>query len=206
VNSRRLVNKIITPCNNDTQYWLHIAYRKLWGTLRIVLFLTLLLLCGAGCSEQPTPYRPPTIVAQVTRPIQASTTPTTTLQVAVTPFPISTPACTDNLTFLEDLSLPDGTVVKPGAPLDKRWLVENSGSCNWDEKYRLKFMSGAELSAPLDQALYPARSASTATIRIIFTAPSEPGTYQSAWQAYNPQGEPFGDPVFMQVTVGSDKP
>jgi len=206
VNSRRLVNKIITPCSNDTQYWLHIAYRKLWGTLRIVLFLTLLSLCGASCSEKPTPYRPPTIVAQVTRPLQVSTTPTTTAQVAVTPFPVSTPACTDNLTFLEDLSLPDGTVVKPGAPLDKRWLVENRGSCNWDEKYRLKFMSGAELSAPLDQALYPARSASTATIRIIFTAPSEPGTYQSAWQAYNPQGEPFGDPVFMQVTVGSDNP
>jgi hypothetical protein len=206
VNSRRLANRIITPCSNDTQYEANIAYRKLWGTQRIVLLLTLLSLCGAGCSEQATPYRPPTIVVQVTRPLQASTTPTTTSKVAVTPFPISTPACTDNLTFLEDLSLPDGTVVKPGAPLDKRWLVENSGSCNWDEKYRLKFMSGAELSAPLDQALYPARSASSATIRIIFTAPSEPGTYQSAWQAYNPQGEPFGNPVFMQVTVGSDQP
>jgi hypothetical protein len=139
-------------------------------------------------------------------PVQASTTPNPTLQTAVTPFPITTPECTDNLIFLEDLSLPDGTVVKPGAPLDKRWLVENSGSCNWDERYRLKFMSGAELSAPLDQALYPARSGSKATIRIVFTAPSEPGTYQSAWQAYNSQGKPFGEPVFIQVTVGSENP
>ncbi len=30
-------------------------------------------------------------------------------------------------------------------------------------------------------------------IRIIFTAPADPGTYRSAWQAYNPKGEPFGE-------------
>jgi hypothetical protein len=67
-------------------------------------------------------------------------------------------------------------------------------------------MSGAELSASMDQALYPARSGAKATIRILFTAPSESGTYQSAWQAYNPQGQAFGDPVFIQVVVDSSKP
>ena len=206
MNSTQLSRGLVKSGTIDTQYEVHIAYRILWRARRIVLILTLLSLCVLGCSEQPTPYRPPTFVAQITKPVQVSTTPTSALQVAVTPFPISTPVCTDNLAFIEDLSLPDGTVVKPGAPLDKRWLVENSGSCNWDEYYRLKFMSGAELSAPLDQALYPARSGSKATIRIIFTAPSEPGAYQSAWQAYNPQGVAFGEPVFIQVTVGSDNP
>jgi len=83
-------------------------------------------------------------------------------------------------------------------------LVENSGTCNWDEYYRLKFRSGADLSAPLEQALYPARSGSEATIRILFTAPTEPGTYESAWQTYDPQGQPFGDPVFIQVIVSSN--
>lgn len=206
MNSTQLSRSLVTSCTIDTQYEANIAYRTLWRAPRIILILTLLSLCVLGCSEQPTPYRPPTIVAQITKPVQVSTTPTSALQVAVTPFPIPTPVCTDNLMFLEDLSLPDGTVVKPGAPLDKRWLVENSGSCNWDENYRLKFMSGAELSAPLSQALYPARSGSKATIRIIFTSPSEPGTYQSAWQAYNPQEVAFGEPVFIQVTVGSDNP
>jgi hypothetical protein len=206
VNSKRLDKSFVTARTIDTQYWLHIAYRILWKAPRIVLILALLSLCVVGCSEQPTPYRPPTLVVQASRPVQVSTTPTTTAQVVVTPFPITTPVCTDNLKFLEDLSLPDGTVVKPGALLDKRWLVENSGTCNWDEAYRLKFMSGAELSASLDQALYPARSGSKATIRIIFTAPSEPGTFQSAWQAYNPNGEPFGEPIFIQVTVGSENP
>jgi Ig-like domain from next to BRCA1 gene len=117
--------------------------------------------------------------------------------------PTSTPACTDNLTFLEDLSLPDGAVVHPGDVLDKRWLVENSGSCNWNESYRLKFLSGADLSASIEQSLYPARSGTKAIIRIVFTAPDEPGTYQSAWQAYDPQGNPFGDPIFIHIVIDS---
>jgi hypothetical protein len=136
----------------------------------------------------------------------ATLTPTVKSQVIETSFPLVTPACTDNLTYLENLSLPAGTVVQPGTSLDERWLVENSGTCNWDEYYRLRLISGAELSAPIDQALYPARSGAKATIRILFTAPSAPGTYQSTWQAYNPQGLPFGDPVFLQVVVKSEQP
>ena len=204
MNSKRLVRDFVTLCTIDTQYEANIAYRKLWRTPRIVLFLTLLWLFTAGCSEQPTPYRPPTIVAQASRLVQASTTPTAPTQLVETPIPISTQTCINNLGYLEDLSLPDGTVVKPGERLDKRWLVENSGTCNWDEYYRLKFRSGADLSAPLEQALYPARSGSEATIRIMFTAPTEPGTYESAWQTYDPQGQPFGDPVFIQVIVSSN--
>jgi len=179
-----------------------VSHREL--ILRIGFFLTFLSLCTAGCSEQATPYRPPTIAVLVTRAVPATITPTAPTQLVETPIPISTPPCINNLGYLEDLSLPDGTVVKPGERLDKRWLVENSGTCNWDEYYRLKFMSGADLSSPLEQALYPARSGSEATIRILFTAPTEPGTYESAWQAYDPQGQSFGDPVFIQVVVSSN--
>lgn len=192
--------------HHDTQYEGCIAYRVFWKTQYTFFLLALLAWSVSSCSEQTVPYRPPTTVFQAARPAQITTAPAATSPINVTALPISTPTCTDNLAFLEDLSLPDGSVVKPGAILDKRWLVENSGTCNWDQDYRLKFMSGIELDAPLDQSLYPARSGSQATIRIIFTAPSDPGTYQSAWQAYNPQGQPFGDPVFLQVTVGSEEP
>jgi len=99
------------------------------------------------------------------------------------------------------VTIPDGTVVSPGASVDKRWLVQNNGSCNWDSRYRLKFVGGAEMSAAAEQTLYPARAGAQATIRIRFTAPTEPGTYTTAWQAFNPDGEPFGDAVFMEIIV-----
>jgi len=105
------------------------------------------------------------------------------------------------LAFVEDITIPDGTTVSPGSSIDKRWLVQNNGSCNWDARYRLKFVGGLEMGAATEQALYPARSGAQATIRISFTAPTEPGTYTTAWQAIDPFGEPFGDAIFMEVQV-----
>jgi hypothetical protein len=92
-------------------------------------------------------------------------------------------------------------VVLSGTALDKRWQVRNSGTCNWDLGYRVKLIAGPAMAAPIEQTLYPARSGSEATLRILYTAPTEPGTYRSAWQAYDPQGEPFGDPFFIEVIV-----
>jgi hypothetical protein len=117
--------------------------------------------------------------------------------------PSPTPLCTAGLTFLEDITIPDGTLVQPGDELDKRWLVENSGTCNWDRNYSLVLISGPGMGALQHQALFPARSGSSAIIRIIFTAPDEPGVYRSAWQARDPSGELFGDPFFIEIVVSS---
>jgi len=171
-----------------------------------IAILLAFVLGSFGCGEQPTPYRPPTTVFQTAPPSIESPTPAPTAQLRITLPPQATPQCTDSLTYLEDVTFPDGATVKPGASLDKRWLIQNSGTCNWNERYRLKFVSGADLGAPLDQALFPARSGTKATLRVNFTAPTEPGTYQSAWQAYDPQGQPFGDPIYLQVIVSTSAP
>ena len=170
-------------------------------TLREVLGLILLgsglVACG-GQATQITPFKPPTLVANITSPAQVASQPTpTTPEVR----PTTTPVCADSLTFLEDISIPDGTVVNPGTLLDKRWLVKNSGSCNWDESYRIKLVSGPDMGVPIEQALYPALSGSEVTLRIVFSTPQEPGYYQSAWQAFNPKDIPFGDPFFIAIQV-----
>jgi hypothetical protein len=99
------------------------------------------------------------------------------------------------------VTIPDGSQVAPGSTIDKQWKVENVGACNWDDNYRLRLVGGSELGASTEQAIYPARSGTQAIVRAIFTAPSEPGVYRSAWQAYDPQGQPFGDTIFIQVIV-----
>ena len=112
-----------------------------------------------------------------------------------------TTPCTDNLLFLDDLTIPDYSVLPPGMALDKQWLVQNSGSCNWDSRYRLRLVSGDALGAPAEQALYPARAGMQATIRIFFTAPLEPGEYYSEWQAFDPNGLPFGESFAIRISV-----
>jgi hypothetical protein len=156
-----------------------------------------------ACNEQGTPtlYIPPT-----QDDIPAQIIPTTDL-VSVTatspPLPTSTPVCTPGLIFLEDITLPDGTIVSPGEMLDKRWLVENNGSCNWDRRFGLQLIAGPDMGAAAESALFPARSATQIEIRIIFTAPEEPGTYRSAWQAHDSQGNLFGDPIFIEISVNN---
>jgi hypothetical protein len=97
-------------------------------------------------------------------------------------------------------------VVAPGESLDKRWRVENAGGCNWDDRYGIQLIGGPDLGAQAEQSLYPARSGSEAVIRIFFTAPDEPGTYSSAWQARDPEGNLFGDPFFIEVVVLEGSP
>lgn len=120
--------------------------------------------------------------------------------------PTATQPCEDGLTFLADLTLPDGSEVAAGATMDKRWEVQNSGSCNWTDGYTLRLIAGIDLGANPQQALYPARSGTRTVIRLVFQAPIEPGSYRSAWQAYSPSGEAFGDAVFIDFIVPETAP
>jgi hypothetical protein len=158
------------------------------------------LLAACAGRAPATAYLPPTgfPVLPITPTLALATV---TELPDLTPQPSATPDCRPGLTYLEDLSLPDGTLVSPGERLDKRWRVENSGSCNWDAGYSLALLSGPDLGAAPEQALFPARSGSQVELRILFTAPQEPGTYRSAWQARDPHGQPFGDEVFIEVVV-----
>lgn len=173
-------------------------------TPRQFAFLSALLLTVAlqGCGgprisapegQNATPFRPPTLAAPTLPP----ETPTAPPAARAT----SKSNCSDLLTFITDVTIPDGTQVVPSSTLDKRWEVENSGTCNWDERYKIRLTSGSEMGAAKEQTLFPARSGSRAVLRIVFTAPDQPGKYRSSWQAFNPDGQPFGDPFFVEIVV-----
>jgi hypothetical protein len=135
-----------------------------------------------------------------------------TIAVTTTPVPFITPVsslvysapksgCTNTLAYLKDLTVADGSIFSPGEKIDKRWLIENQGTCNWDARYSLRFAGGQPMDAPTEQSLVPALAGSQVMIRIIFTAPKEPGKYRSAWQAYTPDSKSFGDPFFIDIEV-----
>ncbi len=165
--------------------------------------LTVLITLGiAGCGLHPQLANPASANDAIFRPPTQQPSAT-----ATSPAPIATPraspviACVDKLSFINDQTIPDGTVVSPNSTLDKRWEVENSGNCNWDERYHIRLIGGPELGAKPVQPLFPARSGTRIIIRILMTAPSETGSYHSAWQAYNPADEAFGDPFFIDIVV-----
>jgi len=67
--------------------------------------------------------------------------------------------------------------------------------------YNLKWIGGDTLGAAEVQPLFPARPGTQATLRILFVAPSVEGPYESAWQAVDPNGNVFGDLIFIKILV-----
>jgi len=112
-----------------------------------------------------------------------------------------TDVCVNGASFVEDLTVPDGTSVSPGERLDKRWAVQNSGSCDWGPDYRLVQLDSGSFVGPHESALYPARAGENAVWQVELFAPEEPGEYLASWQARAPNGEFFGEQVFVLIEV-----
>ncbi|MEK6256452.1 MAG: NBR1-Ig-like domain-containing protein [Chloroflexota bacterium] len=163
-----------------------------YATLLIII-LTLLSACGGQGSNIPNnPYIAPSLAPKIPTP-NATEAPSVSSTSAV--------SCKNDLKYVDDVTVPDGTRFAPHAPIEKIWLVSNAGTCNWENGYTFRLISGPEMGATSEQSLIPARSGSEIEIRILFTAPGAPGNYVSKWQAYNPAGEPFGDVIFIDVSV-----
>ncbi|HET9587684.1 MAG TPA: hypothetical protein VFO91_02750, partial [Anaerolineales bacterium] len=113
---------------------------------RKLFTVTLTLLLAAACSPvpTPTPFRPPTLPPPLIEPtllinstreaVVVQSTPITTISIPPT---VDTENCSNDLTFVQDLTIPDNSLVTYGAAIDKQWLVENSGTCDWNADYRL---------------------------------------------------------------------
>ncbi len=178
---------------------------RTWLALLLMLaaLAALATLGLAGCGLHPQLADPASANDAIFRPPtqQPSATATSLAPIATTPRTTPVIACVDKLSFINDQTIPDGTVVSPNSTLDKRWEVENSGNCNWDERYHIRLIGGPALGTNPVQPLFPARSGTRVIIRILMTAPAETGSYHSAWQAYNPADEAFGDPFFIDIVV-----
>lgn len=122
--------------------------------------------------------------------------------------------CVDDSEFISDVTVPDGTHVAPGALFQKTWRIRNSGTCTWDDSYRLAFLSGHRMSGPrstplgsLDiipeyRELFPTvRPGEEIEVSVKLIAPEQPGTYRGQWQMLAPDGVFFGTRPFVVIQV-----
>jgi hypothetical protein len=95
----------------------------------------------------PTLGTPPTVSFNST-PIVGNTTPLA----GFTPFSTVPPAggpttslgdSCNNSSFVADVTVPDNETLKAGTDVQKIWSVKNTGSCTWDEGYKLVQFAGS---------------------------------------------------------------
>jgi hypothetical protein len=162
-------------------------------------FPTGIILTLLAPTKTPTPPLGPTATN--------TPTPTRTPKPTKTPMPTWTPAtpppCVFDAAYVADITIPDGSRVPPGAPLQKIWRVQNTGSCAWGPGVRFVFQAGSPLGAPAVQFVPPAVPGATADVAVNMFAPAAPGIYESHWLLRDPNGNPFGPDLFVRIVVAA---
>lgn len=129
-----------------------------------------------------------------------------------TQVPRATPtaiACTDRVTFVQDVSIPDNANLLPGKTIEKVWRLRNSGTCTWDTTYALVFSTGNLMGGPTRVSLSGSvKPENTVDLKVNLVAPSASGIYRGNWFLANTAGDLFGlgeyadKPFWVQIVVG----
>lgn len=122
--------------------------------------------------------------------------------------PTPTP-CIDRATFVDDVTIPDGTYLDPGVSFVKTWRLRNAGTCTWDSAYALVLVDGERLGGPLAKPLPgPVAPGETVDLSLTLTAPLDLGTHRGNWQLRNAVGVLFGtgdqadQSVWVEIIIG----
>uniref|UniRef100_A0A1D1YF52 Next to BRCA1 gene 1 protein n=1 Tax=Anthurium amnicola TaxID=1678845 RepID=A0A1D1YF52_9ARAE len=114
-----------------------------------------------------------------------------------------------NSCFIEDVNVPDGTVLVPQAQFLKIWKMSNNGSITWPESTVLQYVGGQRMfnDALIKSGEEPkihvgsVEVSKTVCISADLQAPSEPGKYVSFWRLTDSEGNRFGHKVWCDITV-----
>ena len=111
----------------------------------------------------------------------------------------------NNSAYVSDVTVPDGTVFRPGVDFEKTWRLQNTGTCTWDDGYSLVFISGDQALDPsnfaFDQSAEFVEPGESADITVDLTAPNTAGTYTANYRMQSDTGSYFGQTVFVQIVV-----
>jgi hypothetical protein len=197
--------------------------KKFIGFSLLAVFALVLSACGSSSKEPtPTPVDPNLIAAQAIATFAMGLTQTAFAQptATLTPAPLATntllatfaplgtntpsvPVNTcDSATFVNDVTVPDGTPMAPGQQFTKTWLVKNSGTCTWTPTYKIAYgygmsqMGGA--ATPIGKTVKPGEQAE---ISVALTAPSTAGDVSGTWRLMNDKGVFFGTNLTVVIKV-----
>ncbi len=86
------------------------------------------------------------------------------------------------VSYLQDITVPDGSVFSPGSPFIKTWRLQNVSNCTLEKDARLVFLGGDlmgdEQEFPIAIEVVPGQ---VFDVSIPLTAPGAPGKFKSEW-------------------------
>ncbi len=177
-----------------------------------------LLQTQTAMAVPPSPLPSPTLALPTFAPVDAPTfavvqiptqagvstlasgfLPTATLQVFAT---ASGPKCNDAV-FTGQENVPDGTVMKPGIEFEKYWVIQNTGTCLWDDGYSFTYLGGTldGYTIKFTDASQFVKPGAQVTFKVDLTASLTPNTYTDCWSMKDDKGYYFGQSPIACVNI-----
>ena len=153
-----------------------------------------------------TPTFPPATATHgsVATIITGTVEPTSSATLFSTQAPTATRECVLETSFLEDVTIPDDTIIKPGAAFTKTWRVENTGNCDWTDDVVLVFLWGTQMAKEEEIPVPRAKAGSKVDISVDMIAPTELGVHVAMWQLQTADGRQAGVQLYLRVVVQED--
>lgn len=131
-------------------------------------------------------------------PVKATETPIT-----FTPEPSPTSNPCFNLLYIADVTIPDGTRMKPGEVFTKTWQVQNIGGCAWRAGFTFRHVGGDPMRGNTFTLAEAIPTGAKRELSVEMVVPSGiNGVIESAWQMADENGVFFGDTLFVEILVG----
>ncbi len=144
----------------------------------------------SSSSELPTQSPPATDPPTIPSPATPSPTPA---DAAAQPTPTALPGedCINKAAFSEDVTIPDGTLVKMGETFTKTWRVRNAGTCIWSG-YQLVYAGGEAMNGTQTNLMPEIKPDDYGNVSVDLTAPQRGGGFTGYWHFQDPAGKTFG--------------
>ncbi len=197
----------------------------------LVVALILIVILGVRAANPPTPPPPPptvnvgavatravgTFTGALTSTAQAVPTSTATATLEATETleatatvgtpptagPSPTPSCY-RLKYVQDVTIPDATIMTPAQVFTKTWQVQNSGTCALRPGFQLILVGGLAMGGSpfvLSSAVNPGAKFD---ISIKMVAPTtQTGLLQGTWRMIDDNSNQFGDALTVVIVIGN---
>lgn len=100
--------------------------------------------------------------------------------------------------FLQDVTIPDGSVIPAGSVIHKTWRLVNRGTEPWPEGTMLVWVRGPLVSDPVSVTCAPSAEVD---VSVDIKAPFNPGPQTGHYRLKLPSGRRFGPKLWVDVTV-----